>query len=216
MRSSVLKFLFLAPSALALSACNATTGMLAVNEPAHISRVQVSLAPGLTNSAHFADKLRAQATQDAARFGRAGAAKELRIAVQRHSYKNPALSLLIGDANYAGARIAVIDVASGKVQGEAEASAVDNLAINGVIGAAMAASQDKQKVDQTLAERLSRDALTKVYGSSVASAAYERPAAAPEPEKKPEVAPKAPVKQTPVASSKPNRTAMAQSAAVVR
>ncbi|MDR4305273.1 hypothetical protein IHQ68_01365 [Chelatococcus sambhunathii] len=216
MRINVLKLLCVAPFALALSACNAT-GMLAANEPAHISKVQVSLAPQLTaSSAHFAEKLRAQATQDAARFGRAGAAKELRIAVQRHSYKNPALSLLIGDANYAGARIAVVDVASGKVQGEAEASAFDNLAINGLIGAAMAASQDKQKVDQILAERLSRDALTKVYGSSVASAAYERPAAAPEPEKKPDVAPKAPAKQTPMAASKPNRTAVAQPVAVVR
>lgn len=224
MRTPSLKILAVIGLALGLSACNATKGILAANEPAHISVVQVSLAPNLTTSAQFAEKLRAKTTQDAARFGRAGAAKELRIAVHRHSYKNPVASLLIGDANYAGAKVAVVDVATGKVQGEAEASAIDNIAINGMVGAVIAVAQDKQKVDERLAEILSRDALAQAYGSSMTAAAYERPVAASETAPSPAAAepakakpakPAAP-KPVPVARAGAEKTAMATPAAAPR
>lgn len=226
MRMSSLKIVAVLALASGLSACNATTGILAANQPAHISRVQVSLAPNLTTSAQFAEKLQAKTTQDATRFGRAGAAKELRIAVHRHSYKNPVASLLIGDANYAGAKVAVVDVATGKVQGEAEASAIDNIAINGMVGAVIAVAQDKQKVDERLAEILARDALKQAYGSSMTAAAYERPVAAAEPARtdgppaaQPAKAgspkPAAP-KPVPVARAGSDKTAMAAPAAAAR
>lgn len=224
MRVSSIKILAVLGLAFGLSACNATTGILAANEPAHISKVQVSLAPSLTSSGRFSNILEAKASQDATRFGRAGAAKELRIAVQRHSYKNPVASLLIGDANYAGAKITVVDVASGKVQGEAEASAIDNIAINGMVGAVMAVAQDQQRVDERLAELLARDALTQAYGSTVAAAAYERPVAAAEPAKTDAPAPVAPAanpkpaapKPVPVAGATSDKTAMAAPVAAVR
>lgn len=227
MRASSIRVLAVFGLAAGLGGCNTAAGILAANEPAHISRVQVSLAPNLTTSARFSQMLQAKATQDATRFGRAGAAKELRIAVHRHSYKNPVTSLLIGDANYAGAKVSVVDVATGKVQGEAEASAIDNIAINGMVGAVMAAAQDQQRVDERLAELLARDALTQAYGSSVAGVAYQRPVAAAEPATTDAPAPVAPAAkpkapkpakpgQVPVARAKSDKTAMAAPVAVVR
>ena len=202
--------------ALPLAACNATTGILAANEPAHISKVQVSMAPNV-GSERFAQALRAKTEQHAARFGTAGAAKELRIVVNRHSYKNAAMSLLVGDANYAGGRVAVVDVASGRAQGEADVSMIDTLAINGIAGAIIAASQDKQQVDERLAEGLARAALRNAYGSAAADPVLNReepevqaPAAAPapaHPAQKPTPAAKpAPV---PVAAKPQDKTAMA-------
>lgn len=228
MRVPSIRILAVLGLAFGLSACNATTGIMPTTEVAHISSVKVSLAPNLTTSAQFAEKLREKATQDAARFGRAGAAKELRIAVHRHSYKNPVATLLIGDANYAGAKVAVVDVATGRVQGEAEAAAIDTLAFNGMVGAVIAIAQDKQKVDDRLAERLARNALTQAYGTSMANAAYERPVAAAEPGKpaapSPAAAPAAEPakakpsapKPVPVAGAKPEKTAMAGPVAVAR
>lgn len=225
MRMSSMKLLAVLGFAAGLSACNATTGILAANEPAHISKVQVSLDANLKTSERFGEMLRAKTAQNATRFGRAGAAKELRIMVKRHSYKNAAASLLIGDANYAGARVAVVDIASGKVQGEADASAIDSMAINGVVGAIISIAQDKEKVDERLADQLARNALTQAYGTSATAAAYERPVAEAEPAAAPAPAtapgkanspkPAAP-KPVPVAGAKPEKTAMAEPVAAAR
>jgi hypothetical protein len=199
--------------ALPLAACS-TPGILPPNEPAHISKVQVSLAPNVS-SERFAEMVQSRATRQAARFGNAGAPKELRILIKRHNYKNPAMSLLVGDANYAGGRVAVVDVASGRIQGEVDAGSFDNLAINGIAGAIMAATQDKQKVDERLADGFAKAALRHAYGSAVAERVFAQPEPAPEaapeePGAKP--APKAPSGGAPVASAKESRSAMARPA----
>lgn len=173
MRVALLKLAAAAALSLTLAACN-TTGVLSPTETAHISRVQVSVAPNVSTE-RFAELVRARTTQQAARFGRAGAAKELRIVIQRHSYKNPAMSLLVGDGNFAGGRVAVVDVASGRVQGERDVGTVDSLVINGVVGAIIAAAQDKQKVDERLADGIARQALRSAYGSAAADPVLERP-----------------------------------------
>ena len=165
MRTAVLKLAFIVPFAAALSGCNATTGMLAPNEPAHISKVQVLLAPNVSSQS-FAEMVRAKTMRYAARFQRGGAAKELRIVVERHTYKDPALALLVGDANYVAGRVAVIDAASGRVQDEVEAAWGDNHG-GGVVGAIAAAAQEKQRVDDRLADGLAKIALRLTLGSAV-------------------------------------------------
>jgi hypothetical protein len=152
--------------ALPLAACATSPGIIQPGEAAHISRVQVSTAPGVS-SPGFAAMVQSRTMQHAARFGRAGAPKELRIVVERLSYKNPALSLLAGDANRVAGRVAVIDVASGRMQGHVEAAAVDMAGVNGVVGAIVAAAQDKQKVDERLADGLAKAALRLALGSAV-------------------------------------------------
>ena len=215
--------LLILAATLPLAACAHQAGIVPPGETAHISKVQVSTAPGVSSAA-FTERLKAKTTQYAARFGQAGAAKEVRIVVERHSYKNPALSLLVGDANYAGGRVAVIDVASGRVQGQVEAGAVDSLAVNGIAGAIIAAAQDKEKVDDRLADGFAKAALRHALGSAIVDPVLYRddpviytpptrhvpvdPAekVGPAPKPAPNSAPKP--KGPPVAA-KPDRTAMA-------
>ncbi|WP_155904944.1 hypothetical protein [Methylopila sp. M107] len=216
MRTALTKLLIIAPFALMLAACAGAPGILPQNEPAHISKVQVSLAPNVS-SQRFATSLQTRTMQYAARFGRAGAAKELRIVVERHSYKNAAMSLLVGDANVAMGRVAVIDVASDKVQGEAQAGAIDTLAINGIAGAIIAAAQDKEKVDQRLVEGFAKAALRHAYGAARAEPFLDQPepsAGVAEPEK-PDAAPAPAKKDVPLASAEKRRTAMAGSTPAV-
>ncbi|MGA0531727.1 hypothetical protein [Hansschlegelia sp. KR7-227] len=151
--------------ALPLAACAATPGILSPGEPAHISKVQVSLAPNVS-APGFAESVQAKTLQYAARFQRAGAPKELRIVVERHTYKNPALALLVGDANHVGGRVAVIDVASGRVQDEVEAAWSDNHS-GGVVGLIVSAAQEKQRVDDRLADGLAKIALRLALGSAI-------------------------------------------------
>lgn len=142
---------------------------------------------------------------------RVGAAKHVRVAVTELHYKNAAKSLLIGDANFAKAKVTMIDAATGRVQGEGDATALDQVAINGVIGAIISAAQDKEKVDKRLADGLARDVMTTVYGATAAAEARKRPFGAPAEPSSPEVAPKpaAPAKEVPVAAAGKRRTAMA-------
>lgn len=164
-RFGVLKFLLLALAALPLAACAAAPGIIADNEPARISKVRVSLAPNVS-SPRFAGLVEARATQHAARFQRVGAATELRIAIKRHKYKNLAMALILTDANTVEADFAVVDVASGRVLGTAEGGAMDSPG-GGVVGAVVGAAQDKEKVDERLADRLAKFALRQAYGSAI-------------------------------------------------
>lgn len=166
MRFSSIKIIAAALLTLPLAACASSPGIVAANEPAHISSVKISMAQNV-GSQRFADLLQARTTEHAARFGRAGAAKELRIVVERHSYKNPVKSLLIGDANAVGGRVAVIDVASGRIQGQVAAAAIDTAGVNGVIGAVVAAGQDKEKVDERLADGFAKASLRLALGSAI-------------------------------------------------
>ncbi|MFD1702089.1 hypothetical protein ACFSCV_03640 [Methylopila henanensis] len=200
---SLIKLAAAVLATLPLVACAGAPGIISPNEPAHISKVHVSLAPNVSTPG-FAETVRARTAFHAARFERKGAPKELRVAIYRHTYKNPAMALLVTDANVVQARVSVVDVASGKVQGEVEAGAIDSVG-GGVVGAIVAVAQEKQNVDQRLAEGLAKAALRHAYGSARASPVIDRddPVAAPaaRPDATPAPAPAKPAKDTPVASA---------------
>lgn len=151
---------------LSLAACNATTGIMPATEAGHVSRVHVSLAPTVSTQ-RFAELVRSRTMLHAARFGRAGAAKELRIAVDRINYQNPALSLLTSDLSYVHGRVAVIDVASGRVQGSVEAGAIDSQGIGGLPGAIISATQERQKLDERLADDFAKAVLRRALGGAI-------------------------------------------------
>ena len=227
MQALINKLVAAALLALPLAACASAPGIIQPGETAHISKVQVSATPGVS-SPRFTEMLQARTAQHAARFGRAGAAKELRIVVERHSYKNPALSLLVGDANFVGGRVAVIDIASGRMQGQVEAAASDARAVNGVVGAIIAVGQDKQKVDERLADGLAKAAMRLALGSAIVDPVLYRddpiiysppirhvpatPAEKVDPEAKPAPAP-APA---PIAAKQDGTTMAAASTSVAR
>lgn len=173
------------------------------------------MAPNV-GSAHFAQLLKTRAEQHAARFGKAGAAKELRIVFNRHSYKNAALALVVYDANEASGHMAVVDIASGRVQGETDVVTIDSMAGTGVVGAIIAAAQDKQQVDERLADGLAKSALRRAYGSALVDpvlypdAIGVKPAPSPVPETPADNAKPAPKPApVPVAAKHHQRTAMA-------
>jgi hypothetical protein len=225
MRLNLLKFSMAAAFALALSACAAHPPLIPADQPSYVGKVEVRIDPKIT-STRIGQAVRAETMREATRYGRSGAVKELRVSIERLNYKNPVASLLIGDANHVKAHVTVVDAASGRPHGEFEANAIDNLAINGVVGAVMAATQDKGSVDERLAEKLASEVMERVYGTAAATEARKRepveivdvqpaatpaPAAAPAPAAKPKpAAPKpAPVAKQPQAPAAHGKTAMA-------
>jgi hypothetical protein len=173
MRSSCLKLLAAASLALGLSACAARAPIISASD-AHVSVVQVEMkqdvaAPG------FAEQVSARSKREATRFGAAGAPKRVHVLVTGVHHKNPAMSLLVGDANHAQADVVVYDVATGRPQGQFRAATLDNGLINGVIGAAMAATQDKNEVNQRLAGGLAEEVMRGVYGDAAWTEGKKRP-----------------------------------------
>ncbi|RXF74938.1 hypothetical protein [Hansschlegelia zhihuaiae] len=228
MRLTLLKFSVAAALALALSACAAHPPFIPAEQPSYVGKVEVRTDPKIT-STRIAQAVRSETMRESTRYGRSGAAKELRISIERLNYKNPVASLLIGDANHVKARVAVIDAASGRPHGEFEADAIDNLAINGVVGAVMAATQDKGAVDERLAEKLASVVMERVYGTAAATEARKRepvdvaeeapaltpPAPAPAAKPKPGAPKRAPVAKQPAAPAAAGKTAMATGPAPV-
>ncbi len=171
--------------ALGLSAC-ATYQPMIPGEVSYVDKVNVELKQGV--APHFAEAMRAKAKRESSRYGHAGTPKELRISVSEVHYKDAAMSLMFGDANRVAAHVAVLDAATGRSHGEFDETAIDNFAINGVVGAIVAASQNKEEADQRLAENLSSKVMEHIYGTAAAEVARKRapvdypeaaPAAAP-------------------------------------
>ena len=203
-------------AALSLAACNTTQGMLG-GGPAHVAKVDVSLAPNV-GSPRFAEALDSKIRGQSGRFAREGVARHVRVAVTEVHYKDALQSILIGDGNYAAAEVTVVDPATGRTEGPVKAEAIEGSGPNGISGAVISAIQDKQAVDERLTNRLAWNVLVKIYGPTAARAAGDRapvaiePAPAAAPAAKPGAAPKS--KGTPVASAAPQlRSAMATQAA---
>ncbi|MFD1330907.1 hypothetical protein ACFQ4O_02745 [Methylopila musalis] len=149
-----------------------------VEKTARVQHLEIT-APATANaSTSFTDALRVKTLRESTRYGSAaGAGKRLHVVVTDLHYKNPALALLVGDANRANAKVTVVDVATGRSQGEFDTVAIDQAAINGVAGAVIAVAQDRQAADLRLAEGLSLAVMERVYGSEEFKAARARPLA---------------------------------------
>ncbi|GLK75844.1 hypothetical protein GCM10008171_10980 [Methylopila jiangsuensis] len=174
-----MRFAALAPIALlgmGLSACVSHPPI--VENTARVQHLEVT-APATANaSGHFTDALRLRTLRESTRYGRAdGAPKRLHVVVTDLHYKNPAMALLVGDANRASAKVTVVDAATGRSQGEFDTVAIDQAAINGIAGAVIAVAQDRQAADLRLADGLSRNVMERVYGSEEFKQAQQRPLA---------------------------------------
>jgi len=169
----IARLLHVAAAALALgvSACASYPPM--VPRESFIDKVDVSLKETVT-SPTIGGLVAAQTRREASRFGHSGAPKQLRIMVTELHYKDALKSALVGDANKLSAHVSVAD-ASGRPQGEFDAVALDQVALNGLSGVLIAAMQDKSVVDQRLADGLAVEVMAKVYGSDAAAEASKRP-----------------------------------------
>ncbi|MFI0849415.1 hypothetical protein [Mesorhizobium sp. IMUNJ 23232] len=106
-----------------------------------------------------------------------GPEKCVTVTIAEYHLKDPALSLLVGDSNRIAGTVRSIDKATGKVDGDVRVIALDTYAINGVIGAVQATSQDAGKAEQALTVGLEEKVVAAVYGSEVAKVRPPRTAA---------------------------------------
>ncbi len=172
MRFAAYPVLSIAFLVLSLSACATYQPM--VPQASFVDKVDVELKQDVaspTIGAIVASKTRREST----RYGHSGAPKDLRIAITGLHYKNALQSALIGDANTLGAHVAVFDAVSGKANGEFDAVAIDQAALNGLAGIMISALQDRNEVDQRLAQQLAANVMEQVYGSAVAKEASQHP-----------------------------------------
>lgn len=129
-----------------------------------------------------APRLRDNLRSRFAAMPKTGPEKCLSVTIAEYHLKDPALSLLVGDSNRMAGTVRSVDRATGRVDGNVRVIALDTYAINGVIGAVQAASQDAGKAERALTAGLEEKVVAAIYGSEVAKARPTRtapPAASP-------------------------------------
>lgn len=134
----------------------------------HLSRVTVQPGPGTPVNASLASTTEKAARQYAAVYSReippSAPTRALVIRIDDVHYKNAVASLVVGDANRISGAAYVMN-AQGVTERTGPIAHLDagSAAINGVVGAAMAASADRGKVDQSLAVGLAEKAVAFSY-----------------------------------------------------
>lgn len=98
-------------------------------------------------------------------YPKSGRPKCMTVVIKDYHLKNAALSLLVGDSNRMGGTVQTVDATTGALDGNKQVVALDSYMMNGVIGAAQAATQDKAKVENILADTFQLRVLEALYGS---------------------------------------------------
>lgn len=110
-----------------------------------------------------------------------GRPKCLTVTVDTFHLKNPAMALLVGDANKLQGSLVSADLEGRRVDAQKPVLALSDVAINGVLGAVHAAMQENEKVAAELAGEFERSVISTVYGSAVSNQAMKsRMAPSPE------------------------------------
>jgi hypothetical protein len=153
-----------------------TKGFYASVHDAHVVDVSVQYQSRYVPPS-VAPRLRDNLRSRFAAMPKTGPEKCVSVTIAEYHLKDPALSLLVGDSNRITGMVRSVDKATGKVDGETRVIALDTYAINGVIGAVQAASQDPGKAEQALTAGLEDKVAAAVYGSEVAKVRPPRTAA---------------------------------------
>ena len=130
-----------------------------------ITGVAVSVAPGVKTHSDVAATLGANARRVAAAYSASLPAtlpgRTLQVRVTKLRYKNAVASLLVGSANGIEGSAAVAGV---RPRGKVVYLDAGSAAVNGVVGAVIAARADKSEVDRKLARGLAENAVAYAYG----------------------------------------------------
>ena len=153
-----------------------TKGIYASVHDAHVVDVSVQYQPKAVPPS-VAPRLRERLHARFAAMPKTGPEKCVSVVIAEYHLKDPALSLLVGDSNRMAGTVRSVDKATGKVDGNVRVVALDTYAINGIIGAVQAASQDTGKAEQALTVGLEENVVAAVYGSEVAKVRPARTAA---------------------------------------
>ena len=159
--------------AIALTGCVTAAPILPASEQSYVERVEVTVEKPV-GTVNLAEEIRVKTLTEASRYRTTGRPLTLRVAVKDMTLKDPALSMLIGDANRMVARVAVVDNATKSTHGEFDVIVRDQAAFNGVVGAAISVMQNPVDVERDLASKLADQALAQVYGHDAALEAFNR------------------------------------------
>lgn len=151
-----------------------TTGVIALTEHAYVDRVEVTVEKPV-GTVNLAEDIRVKTLTEASRYRTTGKPLTLRVAVRDMTLKDPALSILIGDANRMVARVAVVDNATKATQAEFDVIVRDQAHFNGVVGAAISVMQNPVDVERDLADKFAGQALLQLYGNDAALQASSAP-----------------------------------------
>jgi hypothetical protein len=154
-----------------------TKGIYASVHDAHVVDVAVHYQSN-TVPPSVAPRLRETLRSRFAAMPKTGPEKCVSVTIAEYHLKNPALSLLVGDSNRMTGTVRSVDRATGKIDGTQRVVALDTYALNGVIGAVQAVTQDAGKAERALTAGMENEVVTAVYGSEVAKV-RPRPAAPP-------------------------------------
>jgi hypothetical protein len=149
-------------SAAILSGCQ--TPLVDEIGPLAIRDVSVSVKPTVKSVTDLAPPLREAANKTLVGVDPAGAPATVQISVDKVTYKDPLLSLLVGSANGLATTVTVTGESGAKLATFPHSIILDG-EINGILGAAIAAGQDKAIVDQELVETYTRRLKNRIYGA---------------------------------------------------
>ncbi len=135
-----------------------TTGPLAIR------RVDIEASPSLRSHTDVLSLV--QQTLNSQLVGtHQGRTTDLDVTLTALTYKNPLMSLLVGDANKLAATVVARDE-SGAELARLDLVALDGGAVNGIVGAVVSAAQDKARVDRALARELASQVERRIYGKT--------------------------------------------------
>jgi len=132
--------------------------------PIAIRRVDIETSPTLRSHTDVLSLV--QQTLNSQLVGtHQGRVTDLDVTLIGLTYKNPVMSLLVGDSNRLAATVVARDEA-GTELGRFDVIAIDGHIVNGVVGAVVSVAQDKARVDRALARELASQVERRIYGKT--------------------------------------------------
>lgn len=156
-----------------LAACQ--TPLVDQTGPLSIQSVSVSTKPVVKSATDIGPGIERATRATVVREMPNGRPANLLISVDSVSYKNPVMSLLVGSRNAVGTTVSVADKSGAIIAQFQHVEAADE-AMQGIIGAAIAANQDPADVDGRLTQGYAITLRTRIYGPE-----GHQPPAAPAP-----------------------------------
>lgn len=170
----ILRYLLVFALGAVLTGCaGGQKAIIDVQEMSFIRQVSVR-AGSQTPSGRLAAFTKIATQLEASRYGVSGTPKEIRVTIRELSYMDPA-SAVFGAANSFEADVSVVDVNSGRVEGEFAHKALYASNNNLIFGAIEAANQNRVRADIVLAKIFASEVMEKIYGGPAAKEARKRP-----------------------------------------
>lgn len=160
-------FSVLVLAGIVLSGC-VTTAKVNSDQPYRVSKVIVTKSISDVGTINLAEDVRVKTMKESAKISARGQPKVVKISLNHFHAKNPALSLLIGDANSMSASVTVVDGKTGKQDASFRVAVTDSGYLQGVSGAVLAGLDNPVDVEQRMATLMAKDVALNIFGPKYA------------------------------------------------